>query len=287
MNTIRHLSQYALQELKDSYPEHEIQSICNVIYMDVLHFTNIDIHLRKNETLDESFINNFFEIVRLLKSGHPLQYIIGETEFSGLKFSLSSDTLIPRPETAELILWAKNYLGTHPKILDIGSGSGCIAITLAHDCPGATVTGIDISAGAMAIATCNAHRNGVQVEWLTRDILNYENDVWENYDLIISNPPYIRESEKPTMDSKVLAHEPARALFVPDNDPLIFYRRICEFGLDHLNAPGYLFFEINEALSTETVDLLETYGYHDVELRKDFYGKDRMVKGKKDNHSIL
>lgn len=287
MNTIRHLSQYALQELKDSYTEHEIQSICNVIYMDVLHFTNIDIHLRKNETLDESFINNFFEIVRLLKSGHPLQYIIGETEFSGLKFSLSSDTLIPRPETAELILWAKTYLGTHPKILDIGSGSGCIAITLAHDCPGATVTGIDISAGAMAIATCNAHRNGVQVEWLTRDILNYENDAWENYDLIISNPPYIRESEKTTMDSKVLAHEPARALFVPDNDPLIFYRRICEFGLDHLNAPGYLFFEINEALGTETVDLLETYGYHDIELRKDFYGKDRMVKGKKDNHSIL
>ena len=287
MNTIRHLSRYALQELKDSYSEHEIQSICRVIYMDILHFTNIDINLRKNEILDESFLNKFFEIISLLKTGRPLQYIIGETEFAGLKFHLNSETLIPRPETRELIIWAKDFLQHDQKVLDIGTGSGCIAITLAHECPEANVTGIDISEQAIAMAATNAQRNQVKVEWLTRDILNFENTDWDYYDLIISNPPYIRESEKETMEAKVLDYEPARALFVSNDDPLLFYRRICEFGLTHLNRQGYLFFEINEALGAETTQLLEEYGYKDIELRKDFFGKDRMVKGYKENNTKL
>lgn len=281
MNTIRQLSQYALQELKDSYPEYEIQSICRIIYMDVLHFTNIDIHIRKNEILDESFINKFSGIIRLLKSGQPIQYILGETEFNGLNFSLNSSTLIPRPETQELVQWAKTILQAGQKILDIGTGSGCIAITLAHTCPGIQVTGTDISPEAIATACSNALRNQVEIEWMIRDILHYEDSPWVNYDVIISNPPYIREHEKTTMESRVVDYEPHTALFVPDDDPLLFYRKICEFGQSYLNDNGYLFFEINEALGIETVNLLKKYGYQEIELRKDFFGKDRMVKGKR------
>ena len=130
MNTIHHLSQYALQELKDSYSEHEIECICKIVYMDVLHYTNIDIHLRKNEILDESFINKFIGIVRLLKSGSPIQYILGETGFAGLRFKLSPSTLIPRPETEELVRWVGEWLKPGNRLLDVGSGSGCIGISL-------------------------------------------------------------------------------------------------------------------------------------------------------------
>ena len=281
MNTIFHLSQYALQELKDTYSEHEIRSICNIIYMDILHFTNIDIHLRKNETLEKSFINKFTEIINLLKSDHPIQYIIGETEFAGLKFNLNSSTLIPRPETEELTLWVSRHLLPGQKVLDIGTGSGCIAITLARLHPDCSVSGIDISPEAIAIASQNAKRNAVNAEWLVRDILHFENEQSDKYDLIVSNPPYVRESEKTTMEAKVLRFEPPQALFVPDREPLLFYRKICEFGQKYLNQQGLLFFEINEALGPQTLELAEQYGYTETELRKDFYGKDRMIKARR------
>jgi len=249
--------------------------------MDVLHFTNIDIHLRKNEILAESFTNKFIEIVGLLRTGHPLQYILGETEFAGLKFRLNPSTLIPRPETEELVLWAKAFLRPFQRVIDIGSGSGCITITLAHCCPDCELTGTDISAEAIDTARQNAAINQIKAKWLIRDILQYENYTWDHYDMIISNPPYIRESEKVTMEAKVLDHEPPQALFVSDQDPLIFYRRIGEFGQKYLNSQGKIFFEINEALGVETLALLEQQGYKNLELRKDFYGKDRMIKGEK------
>ena len=281
MNTIHHLSQYALQELKDSYSEHEIECICKIIYMDVLHYTNIDIHLRKNEILDESFINKFIGIVRLLKSGSPIQYILGETEFAGLRFKLSPSTLIPRPETEELVRWVGEWLKPGNRLLDVGSGSGCIGISLARLCQGAHVTGVDISPEAIELARENAILNGVKAEFLLRDILHPQTSSWDTYDLIVSNPPYIRESEKGTMEAKVLDHEPHQALFVPDEDPLLFYRAIAEFGLTHLHPQGLLFFEINEAFGQETIALLTRYGYRNIELRKDFYGKERMVKSEK------
>ena len=263
MNTIHHLSQYALQELKDSYSEHEIECICRIVYMDVLHYTNIDIHLRKNEILDESFINKFIGIVRLLKSGSPIQYILGETGFAGLRFKSTPSALIPRPETEELVR------------------CGCIGISLARLCQGAHVTGVDISPEAIELARENAILNGVKAEFLLRDILHPQTASWDTYDLIVSNPPYIRESEKGTMEAKVLDHEPHQALFVPDEDPLLFYRAIAEFGLTHLHPQGLLFFEINEAFGQETIALLTRYGYRNIELRKDFYGKERMVKSEK------
>lgn len=277
MNTIRQLSQYALQELKDTYNPQEIQSICRIVFLDVLQYTKIDIHIRKNEILDESFVDKFFEIVRLLKIGHPLQYIIGETEFSGLKFGVNPSTLIPRPETEELVLLARERLAAGKKVLDIGTGSGCIAIALSAACPEAEVTGIDISPEAVETARANAVRNRVKAEFLIRDILHFETEAWQQYDLIVSNPPYVRESEKQDMQRHVLDHEPHRALFVPDSDPLLFYRRIAEFGCRYLASGGFLYFEINEALGKETAALLENYNYRQVHVVKDLFDKDRFV----------
>lgn len=277
MNTIRQLSQYALQELKDTYNPQEIQSICRIVFLDVLQYTKIDIHIRKNEILDESFVDKFFEIVRLLKIGHPLQYIIGETEFSGLKFGVNPSTLIPRPETEELVLLTRERLAAGKKVLDIGTGSGCIAIALSAACPEAEITGIDISPEAVETARANAVRNRVKAEFLIRDILHFETEAWQQYDLIVSNPPYVRESEKQDMQRHVLDHEPHRALFVPDSDPLLFYRRIAEFGCRYLASGGFLYFEINEALGKETAALLENYNYRQVHVVKDLFDKDRFV----------
>lgn len=281
MNTIFHLSQYALQELKDSYNENEIRSICRLIYLDVLQYTNIDIHIKKNEVLDESFVNKFYQIVALLKTDVPIQYIIGRTEFAGLTFALNPSTLIPRPETEELVVWICAHAPAQTQILDIGTGSGCIAVSLAHLLPGAQVTGVDISTEALNQARENATTNHAQVEFRQCDILHYETHIWDHYDLIVSNPPYVRECEKQAMHKRVTGFEPHQALFVPDSDPLIFYRRIAEFGRQHLTSGGWLFFEINEALGTETVKLLEQLEYKEVTLKKDIHERERFIKCKK------
>lgn len=281
MNTIFHLSQYALQELKDSYHENEIRAICRLIYLDILQYTNIDIHIKKNEVLDESFVNKFYQIVALLKTDVPIQYIIGRTEFAGLTFALNPSTLIPRPETEELVVWICAHAPAQARILDIGTGSGCIAVSLAHLLPGAQVTGVDISTEALNQARKNATTNRAQVEFRQCDILHYEAHTWDHYDLIVSNPPYVRECEKQAMHKRVTGFEPHQALFVPDSDPLIFYRRIAEFGRHYLTSGGWLFFEINEALGTETVKLLEQLEYKEVTLKKDIHERERFIKCKK------
>lgn len=281
MNTISQLSKYASQELKDSYPGYEIAAICEIICMDIFHFTKIDIQLRKNEILEQSFVNKFSAVVRRLKQGEPIQYILGETEFCGLRFYLDSSTLIPRPETAELVRWVETGLIPGQSLLDIGTGSGCIAVTLARNHPDLKVTGLDISAPALRTAGRNAQRHRTTVAFRQADILKYENYPWESYDVLVSNPPYIRESEKKDMAVQVAEHEPRQALFVPDNDPLLFYRRIAGFGQSHLHPDGRLYLEINEALGQETIQLLREHRYQEIELRQDFYGKDRMICAKK------
>lgn len=283
MSTIYHLSQYAVRELKDTYTENEIKYICNLIFVDVLQYTNIDIHLRKNEVLDESFVNKFYEIVRLLKKDIPLQYIIGSTEFAGLTFRLNSSTLIPRPETEELVMWIKNILSPGKTVLDIGTGSGCIAIALAASTPGIRTCATDISPEAIEQAQKNASLNHADVDFCIADILHHEQYTWENYDIIVSNPPYIRNSEKALMHPRVLDNEPHRALFVPDSDPLIFYRTIATFGQKRLNPHGHLFFEINEALGEMTCHLLEELGYTDIILKKDIHERDRFIKATSGN----
>lgn len=281
MNTIFDLQQYAFQVLKDTYEEREIRSLCLLIFQYTLHYTNIEIHLRKHEQLDKSFINKFLQILEELKTDRPIQYILGETEFSGLCFKLNKNTLIPRPETEELVIRViDSGLSAPARLLDIGTGSGCIAIALAKQVGGLQAEGVDISPEAVRQAKENARINGVTVDFYVRDILRWKEEEWPVYDVIVSNPPYVRFSEQRFMHDRVLKFEPGRALFVSDEDPLLFYRTIADFAKSHLRSGGTLFFEINEAMGDEMVSLLSEMGYGEVKIEQDIHGKDRILSAK-------
>jgi len=221
-------------------------------------------------------------ITRKLLSHIPVQYVLNEAWFAGMKFYVNEDVLIPRPETEELVEWIlKEVRGTKyemRRILDIGTGSGCIPITLKKKLPELSVRAVDISEGALNVATKNALSNGVQVYFLRADFL--DENTWNSFgrfDIIVSNPPYIKLGEACSMNMNVLEHEPHLALFVPDDDPLLFYKKIADFAKDHLADKGMLFLEINETLGKEVTELYQSNGYK-VELKKDMQGKDRMVK---------
>lgn len=263
--------------MKDTHGREEIRNICQLVFMDVFHYTNIDIHIKKSEDLDESFVKKFFEIIGQLKAYRPIQYVLGETVFAGLRIGLNPSTLIPRPETEELVSWIRESASPAARILDIGTGSGCIALALSHFLPEASVCGLDIAQEAIGQAVQNAIRNRLHVRFMQADIFHFETE--EKYDIIVSNPPYVREQEKAQMQRCVLEHEPHLALFVPDHDPLVYYRAIADWGKRHLTEGGKLFFEINEAFGEEMIRLMGESGYHRIVLRKDFYGKDRFVKG--------
>lgn len=227
--------------------------------------------------------NRIMEAANRVAQGEPVQYVIGETDFYGLTFNIAKGALIPRPETEELVEWGINsFNGENTvtgKILDIGTGSGCIAISVAKNTE-ATVEAWDISDDALSIATDNAKKNGVNVAFRKVDVLNFmptDKDRGE-YSCIFSNPPYICNSESEEMENNVLDYEPHIALFVPDSEPLLFYRKIAEIGKELLMNDGMLFFEINRRFGKETVDMLTRLGYSDIELRQDQFGNDRMVK---------
>ena len=219
-------------------------------------------------------------ITRLQKQ-EPIQYILGYSDFCGLRFKVTPATLIPRPETSELVEWIAGEATSGASILDIGTGSGCIAISLAHRMPQNKVTAWDISNEALAVATENSKANNSPVTLKQVDILAYQ-PTDAQFDIIVSNPPYIKEVEKEQMYSNVLDWEPHTALFVPDNDPLLFYRTIAEKGLAMLRSGGRLYFEINRAHGKETMDMLAAFGYTSIELRKDFAENDRMISAVKD-----
>jgi release factor glutamine methyltransferase len=212
-------------------------------------------------------------ILEKLRAHTPVQYIFEHTEWMGLDLRVTPATLIPRPETAELVEWVKQpaLLQQHLKVVDIGTGSGCIAIALKQACPTWDVTGVDISAEALSIAQENATRNQVQITWKQLDILSQN---IEPADIIVSNPPYICQKEKADMDVRVIEHEPHSALFVPDSDPLLFYRRIAE-----MKAAKHLFFEINQAYGQDVCDMLKQLDYQQITLKRDIYGNERMVYG--------
>lgn len=227
--------------------------------------------------------NRIMEAANRVAQGEPVQYVIGETDFYGLTFNIAKGALIPRPETEELVEWGINsFNGENAvtgKILDIGTGSGCIAISVAKNTE-ATVEAWDISDEALSIATDNAKKNDVKVDFRKVDVLNFvptDKDRGE-YCCIFSNPPYICNSESEEMENNVLDYEPHIALFVPDSEPLLFYRKIAEIGKELLTKDGMLFFEINRRFGKETVDMLTHLGYSDIELRQDQFGNDRMVK---------
>lgn len=218
-----------------------------------------------------------------IAGGEPVQYVLGTADFCGLTFGVQPGVLIPRPETEELVQWTVETAQQMPadrplRVLDIGTGSGCIAVSLAHLLPEAEVTALDVSDDALRIASANARRNGVQVHFQHLDILT--EPLQGTYDIIVSNPPYICNSEAADMERNVLDHEPHLALFVPDADPLLFYRTIAQKALTHLRPSGALLFEINRAYGDATLCLLRTLGYANAELRQDQFGNDRMTKCK-------
>ena len=269
------------ENLSGSYTVGEISALTRIIATELLGVSQMAFYLKDDITLtteQETLLDNAIE---RLKKQEPIQYILGYSDFCGLRFKVTPATLIPRPETSELVEWVASEAVGNEKILDIGTGSGCIAISLAHKLPQGKVTAWDISPDALAVATENSKANGCNVEFEEVDILIHQ-PTGEQFDIIVSNPPYIKENEKEAMHSNVLNWEPHTALFVPDSDPLLFYRTIAKKGLTLLKPGGRLFFEINRAHGKETVEMLAALGYTSIELRKDFADNDRMIRTIKD-----
>lgn len=236
--------------------------------------------MQKDSEVAHQEIEQLRDILDQLKMGKPLQYILGETVFYGLPFKVDESVLIPRPETEELVEWVleKTQRNKKLRILDIGTGSGCIAIALAKNLKNAEISALDISSKALAIANQNAILNAVDVSFIEQDILQHSSPVFSSlYQIIISNPPYITQTEKAEMHENVLANEPHSALFVSDERPLIFYEAIADYALTCLTSNGLLFFEINEHLGKEMLDMLNDKGFTNIALRKDMQGKDRMI----------
>lgn len=270
--------EYIRRELSGFYPPDEVKNFARLILRDVCRLSPADIAACKFSNLSDSDVRNIEQITVRLKNYEPFQYIVGQTEFFGMNFSVTPDVLIPRPETEELVEWMleDNRL-TNPKTLDVGTGSGCIAVTLAKKIPGAEVHAWDISGAALAVAAGNAARNGVSVLFNRVDVLS-EFPSGTIFDIMVSNPPYVTESEKNDMDKNVVDFEPHVALFVPQHNSLLFYERISDIALRQLAHGGKLFFEINRAKGNEIVAMLKGKGFTEVELRKDLSENDRMIK---------
>ncbi|WP_343521803.1 peptide chain release factor N(5)-glutamine methyltransferase [Pedobacter sp.] len=281
------LEEHYRLELSPLYESDEAKVLFSLAAEQVLALPPAKLMMHKDETL--SFINTqkFLSILNDLQTGKPIQHILEEAHFYGLVFKVNENVLIPRPETEELVEWiisvysqqgSANSFGVPKKlrVLDIGTGSGCIPITLKRHLPNAKVSALDISTEAIAIAQENARQIGVEIDFITADILAFKSE--DKFDIIVSNPPYIRDLEKSEMHNNVLMHEPHLALFVSDKNPLIFYKAIADFAKTNLNPGGELFFEINEYLGEETVEMMADKGFTNIQLRKDMQGKDRMIK---------
>ncbi len=292
---------YIKNLLKDIYSQNEINSFIRLIMERVCNIPPYKLLLDKDRELSDTEKCQIKEIANRLQKEEPLQYILGQADFYGLLFEVNPAVLIPRPETEELVdLILKEHRATNTtkpmRLLDVGTGSGCIAVTLAHHLPQAEVYALDVSPEALAIASRNAKAIGANVQWLKADIMapetletnhpfkcfhpvQEESVAFHNdLQLLVSNPPYIMEKEKQEMDHNVLDYEPHVALFVPDHDPLRFYRQIARLGKKALAPNGYLYFEINGQLGREMVELLETEGYSEVALIRDLSNKDRIIK---------
>ncbi len=277
------------KELELLYDRNEIDSFFYIMSDAYLNMNRLAMSLQPDFIISKDEESLFYEGLSKLKLEQPIQYILGNTEFFGLKFKVNEHTLIPRPETEELVELVLSEVKNSPleitnlKILDIGTGSGCIAITIAKNIPNAKVVALDTSHNALSVAKENAEVNVTNIVFVESDILNRA--AWEStfenqkFDIIISNPPYVRQLEKADMKNNVLKNEPHLALFVDDHDPLVFYDAITDFASTYLKPAGQLFFEINQYLGKDMVSLLKNHGFQQVELKKDLNGNDRMIKG--------
>ncbi|RLD82088.1 MAG: peptide chain release factor N(5)-glutamine methyltransferase [Bacteroidetes bacterium] len=282
MTTADKISKSFKTELKDIYPEREIQTFVEILLEYFAGLSKTDLILKSKETLDQTVIQKMEKALIRLKKTEPLQYIIGETEFYDLKLKVNPSVLIPRPETEELVQWIieKHKNDKKISILDIGTGSGCIPLALKNNLPNAEVFAVDISEKALETAKNNAVINNLDVSFILLDILNVKrNHNLGELNVIVSNPPYVLELEKKLMHKNVLKNEPHLALFVENDNALLFYKAIIKFANNYLKVGGSLYFEINEAFGLEMTALFKENGYQDIELKKDINGKDRMIKG--------
>lgn len=270
--------QSAVGKLSTTYEKEEAAANVRWLMEDLLEFSRMDIALKKNHACDQKTLDQFLVALERLTKGEPIQYVLGYAEFLGEKYLVNSAVLIPRPETEELVLKISEDNPTVKTILDIGTGSGCIAIGLARGIKAAEVWAWDVDKKALEVASLNARNLNAAVQFQKVDALAAWPDQKEKFDLIVSNPPYIMELEKKDMRENVLAHEPFKALFVPDEDPLLFYREIAEKSRDYLSEGGKLYFEINEQFGQEVVSLLQAFNYNQVILHHDFQDKPRMVQ---------
>jgi len=289
---VKELKQYFFGVLTEIHGKDEVESFFFILIEYLHNLKRIDLALNPNFEISEADFQKWEVIISELKTEKPIQYITGEAWFYGLQFEVNEDTLIPRPETEELVEWIIssqqfNKSTGQLKILEIGTGSGCIPISLKKNIPNAEVFAIDISEKALEVAKKNAAENSVEVNFILKnilevDILNqpitYNLKPITSFDIIVSNPPYVRNLEKDEISKNVLDYEPHLALFVEDNDALLFYRKIAQLAKESLTENGQLFFEINQYLGKETVLLLEQLGFQNIELKKDFKGNDRMIK---------
>lgn len=266
------------KELSRLFPQTEIDSFFFMLIEKELNLQRIDLVINNDISISKEKFEHLYNTLSRLKTQEPIQYILGESAFYGLSFKVTKDTLIPRPETEELVEWILSDYDYNDKIsiLEIGTGSGCIPITLAKKLPNASVTSIDISAAAIAIAKENSILNNVSINFIEQDILN-TSKLPQQYDIIVSNPPYVRELEKKEILPNVLENEPHLALFVDDNNPLIFYSKIAELAKKYLTKNGVLYFEINQYLGKQTIEMLTEKGFKS-ELKKDLFNNDRMTK---------
>lgn len=270
---------YIKQALGNRFQPEEIRSLTHLILKDICNLEPHQILLHKDKDLSEATREQIKGIVDRLSAHEPIQYILGATSFYGYTFKVTPAVLIPRPETEELvdlIIQEEDKEGLH--LLDIGTGSGCIAISLAKHLKHPVVSALDISADALEVARCNAETNQAEVHFIQQDILDSKEVEMEKQDIIVSNPPYVMIREKEAMEQNVVAYEPHGALFVSDEDPLLFYRAIALFGMRNLKDGGRLYFEINSALGEETKELLSETGYRDCTLIKDLSQRDRIIK---------
>ena len=273
MEKVSNILSYFREELSAVADEREITSWYYISIEYLLVYNRSDCIINSNQVLNKSQLSKIKQIVAELKTHKPIQYILGKTEFYGLKIKVNEHTLIPRPETEQLVDWIlkENFVAA----LDIGTGSGCIPIALAKHTD-AKVLAIDVSEDALLIAEENAKNNEVEIDFIHQDIL--QTNYLQKVDLIVSNPPYVLESEKEKIQENVLDYEPELALFVEDKNPLIFYKKIASLAINFLNENGKLFFEINAKFGKETIEMLADIGFVNIELKKDMNDKDRMIK---------
>ena len=265
------------KDLIHLYSSKEIDAFIGMVFLKLCSWNRIDISLNKKTVVSLAEVNRHKAVINRLKNNEPIQYILGESSFYNLSLRVKEGVLIPRPETEELVEWVLDFTKNRNAVLDVGTGSGCIALAIKSINNSINVTGIDNSTVALSIAKENSSILDLDVAFVLEDILA-PNGHSKSWDIIVSNPPYIPFSDKKSMHKNVLNFEPCNALFVGDNDPLVFYNAVANYALKHLNNGGLVFFEIHEEMGGKILELLASLGFKEMELKKDMQGKDRMIR---------